>query len=119
MWAAHNGPEGRYRALESVASGEFVIRSRTFVDEASTLEKHTHIDDYLHDPQLTLSRIEAERAILAEHDRGDASVERDEGDCRTCSAPTHGFSGMWPVDYPCTTVLALARGWGWKENPDG
>jgi hypothetical protein len=64
----------------------------------------------------TRRRIAAERAIMAEHAPGSMAVDRDETQCRTCSAPQAGFSGSWPVEYPCRTVILLAEGWGWTED---
>lgn len=68
------------------------------------------------DPASVLRRVAAEREILAEHAPGGMAQERDETECRTCSGPTPGFSGMWPADWPCRTVLGLAKAWGWETE---
>lgn len=68
------------------------------------------------DPASVLRRVTAEREILAEHAPGDMARERDETECRTCSEPQLGFSGMWAAEHPCRTVLGLAKAWGWEAE---
>ena len=68
------------------------------------------------DPASMLRRVEFERGLLAEHAPGGMAQERDETECRTCSGPTPGFSGTWPADWPCPTVLGLAAAWGWEAE---
>jgi hypothetical protein len=70
----------------------------------------------LHPTSAVLTRVAAEREILAEHAAGDMARERDETECRTCSEPQLGFSGMWAAEHPCRTVLGLAKAWGWEAE---
>lgn len=59
-------------------------------------------------PDLVLADLAAKRAIAAGHRCGSMVEERDETECITCSQPSEGFSGLWPVAYPCTTMRLLA-----------
>ena len=69
-----------------------------------------------HARSVDACRVAAEREILAEHAPGDMARERDETECRTCSEPQLGFSGMWAAEHPCRTVLLLAKAWGWETE---
>ncbi|WP_042418741.1 DUF6221 family protein [Streptacidiphilus anmyonensis] len=75
--------------------------------EVSTLETRAaeaHIR--LHMPEAVLLRVEAERGILADHADAD-------GCCAVCADPA---AGRRALEWPCPTVLALARAWGWSAQ---
>lgn len=58
------------------------------------------------------------RETLAEHGRsaaGDGNGFRYHDECRTCCGPAPHLTGVWPVAYPCNTVLFLAEAWGWGQ----
>jgi len=65
----------------------------------------------MHDPVAVLSRVAADRQILAEHVDGC-------GDCSVCARASDESDGRGnayhePLPWPCRTVLLLAEGWGW------
>jgi hypothetical protein len=63
-------------------------------------------------PGAALRRIEAERELLAEHAEGWRH-------CEVCSEEDYDGAGRVfrrPLPWPCPTILAVARGWGWTEE---
>jgi hypothetical protein len=63
-------------------------------------------------PRAVLARVVAERDILAEH-------ADDYGSC-TCGRASEettgrGYAFFEAADWPCRTVLGLAKAWGWEE----
>jgi hypothetical protein len=105
--------------VEYVIEGERGPVTHIDVDEH---EPEAHLAEALliqsNSPRAVLCRVAAEREILAEHAAGDMARERDETECRTCSEPQLGFSGMWAAEHPCRTVLGLAKAWGWEVKGD-
>lgn len=68
-----------------------------------------------------LARVEAERAILAEHEPRGPSMFRPSAECSRCVKLMSGYQEDWtPQPYPCRTVLLVASGWshmpGYDEN---
>ncbi len=106
IWEGLEGPDG------------VVLAASDSEEYAARIEKDDGFDAYLPliQPEVLLARVEAEREILAEHAPGDMARERDETECRTCSEPQLGFSGMWAAEFPCRTVLLLAKAWGWEAG---
>lgn len=65
-------------------------------------------------PTAVLARVEAERAVLAEHESYFGRC------CSVCAEEDYdGAERLFrrPVDWPCGTVRLLATGWGWTEEP--
>lgn len=63
-------------------------------------------------PEAVLRRVAAERGLLAEH-------AENWGHCTVCSEEDYdGAERAFrrPLLWPCPTVLAVARGWGWTET---
>ncbi len=64
-------------------------------------------------PSALLRRIEVGREILAEHEPS----AQYSGECGTCLSDRSSWSEMWiGDDWPCRTVLLLAKAWGWEER---
>ncbi|RAG85640.1 hypothetical protein DN069_10320 [Streptacidiphilus pinicola] len=102
--AAQGVAEERARAAEEPAPllwpthpVEFLLAGQE-VTTPETRAAEAHIR--LHLPDAVLRRIEAERGILADH----ARVDRR---CAVCA------DAGGPLEWPCPTVLGLARAWGW------
>jgi hypothetical protein len=85
-----------------------------YAEGSPSVEQAAHIA--ANSPAAMLRRVALDRQILAEHAPGGMAEERDETECRTCSGPTPGFSGSWPAEWPCRTVLLLAEAYGWTET---
>lgn len=66
------------------------------------------------DPVAVLRRIQAERDLLVEH-------AENWGHCSVCGAEDYdGAERAFrrPLPWPCPTVLAVVRGWGWTETEE-
>ncbi|MDX2658327.1 DUF6221 family protein [Streptomyces scabiei] len=64
-------------------------------------------------PESVLRRCDADRKLLEEHaPQQDGSGFPDSLQCRTCSQ-SGGDGYQYLVPFPCTTVRALAEGYGW------
>lgn len=63
-------------------------------------------------PRAVLSRIAADREVLVEH-------AESWGHCAVCSGEDYDGADLAfrrSLDWPCPTILAVARGWGWAEE---
>jgi hypothetical protein len=78
---------------------EFLLAGQE-VNTPETRAAEAHIRSHM--PEAVLRRVEAERAILADHADVDAR-------CTVCADLAAGL----PLEWPCPTVLGLARAWGW------
>ncbi|MEY9875344.1 hypothetical protein ABH931_004845 [Streptacidiphilus sp. MAP12-33] len=106
---AHEQAEARARAASEPAvllwpsqPVEFLLAGQE-VSTPETRAAEAHIR--LHMPEAVLRRVEAERAVLADH----ADVADGAGRCAVCAEPGSATRLAWP----CPTVLGLARAWGW------
>jgi hypothetical protein len=106
-WSTAEHPSETVAVYDS--AGDPVV----YAEGSPSVEQAAHIA--LNDPAAVLRRVALDRQILAEHAPGGMAEERDETECRTCSGPTPGFSGSWPAEWPCRTVLLLAEAYGWTE----
>ncbi|WP_152627322.1 DUF6221 family protein [Streptacidiphilus melanogenes] len=107
LWEAHAEAVERARAASEPAlllwpthPVEFLLAGQE-VNTSETRAAEAHIR--LHMPEAVLVRVEAERGILTEH--ADAG-----GRCAVCLDPAADRRREWP----CPTVLGLARAWGWQ-----
>ena len=92
------GDFGEKRAMiADVLSGLYGKDALNFGEDFATAE---HVS--LHNPAAVLTRVAADREILALHEPCEVD---DYGvpECGTCNA------------WPCDTILALAEGLGWSE----
>lgn len=125
---------GTLDAVERVARGARGSRIELCANTTTALEAADHLVTLL-SSEAVLARIEADRAILAEHPaeqlyrtrqvdhppwRWEQVLVSGEFFCPTCSDADEG-----PEPWPCRTVRLLASGWrtmpGWQEPwaPEG
>ena len=119
--AARGQGEGRWHHETGYHSGRVTDeRGETVVyDEGAPLpEEAAHIA--LNDPATVLLRCEADRKILAAHPHTTRVINPSDGSasagfgCETC----HGWDSVPEGRGNCATILALAGGYGWKEQAD-
>lgn len=121
LLAAHDRAE---RLAQASAGGRWVVAERADCDCCDVVRNATgglvttaDLDDAPliaehSNPTAVLARVAAERDILAEH-------ADDYGSC-TCGraseeTTSRGYAFFEAVDWPCRTVLGLAKAWGWEE----
>jgi hypothetical protein len=110
-------PRGPYGDGQDRGNIRSELREDIFQDAELRWEFVHHMA--LHHPVAVLRRVAAERELLAEH--------ADEGarECRVCApidwvAEERPGRYRYPADFPCRTMLLLAKGWGWTdENGEG
>ncbi|MFI0822284.1 DUF6221 family protein [Streptomyces sp. NPDC021098] len=92
------------------------VRDQTNVMVARSREERaasiTHIA--LNDPEAVLRRCAADRKILGMHQP--VTVEYDDDSPPTQACRTCGSHFEYPTAWPCSTLRALAEGYGWTEG---
>ncbi len=128
LLAAHERAEGQARAAASDSGGEEWDDCGRLGEDVMVKDSNCYVacgpwdcplsdgiryHVALHDPASVLARVAAEREILAEHNL-------DEGRyCRRCAKwldlpISQQVEPDDAVDWPCRTVLGLAKAWGWE-----
>jgi hypothetical protein len=115
--AATKGPwtvddEGYPEEIHGLHGADVITGSR-WAGEASVFDSDADaVFIVANHPGTALARIAAEREVLWEH-----TPEAHEPDrCAACVTNRILGPDLWVADlWPCRTVLALAKGWGWTE----
>lgn len=117
-------PPGPWRADDSVCC--VTIEDEGQIVETSCLgwsEYREHVVRYVvaQQPDAVLRRCAADRKILTEHQPAraltDVNPVRDITVCSTCAPGVPGQKiGRGRLPWPCTTLLALAEGYGITEE---
>jgi hypothetical protein len=110
VYTVHDGPHG-----DMVGDIVAYVRGQEYRGVQGRTMANKHLIATMADPVEVLRRVAAEREILAEHGV-------DEGRfCRCCARWLDIPVGQQvepddAVDWPCRTVLGLAKAWGWEEQ---